>query len=270
MASKKQQLIVPVANTAATTLWGERKDKFANREVASGAQKISTANRVFSIGGKKVGDGKEFHGIILQFSNVKTYYTGTYDPGNVVPPDCFALGLDENLSPHANSASPQHDTCKTCRWNEFGSASGGRVGKACRDVRRLVLVTGQELADKKVVSLANTTLNVLDIPPTGLANWRDFYKYTLSQDLPVTAFVVKFTFDPEQPKEIVKFTPVSVIENEGMFRALLTLEAEADKIALRPWQKLDEAAAPAPQKTKVSSAPPKPKKADSAKPKKYK
>lgn len=223
----------------ALAAWSAHKEKFERKEEITGGQKISTQGRLFSIGGKKIGDGKSITAIILQFSAVKKWYIEKWSEDSRVPPACFALGMPgEELVPHENAADKQSATCGACQHNVFGSAETGK-GKACADVRRLVLLTSTELADKKVASPENTTLSVLEIPPTGLANWKNFYRYTEGQGLPVAAFVVEITFDEQQVREIVKFTPRSIVENPDMIKLITSMMDEAEKLSLRPWQKQD-------------------------------
>lgn len=243
-----------VPNAGVLSAWGAHASKYKNREVMQ-AVKISTQGRIFSIGGNKLGDGKEFHAVILQFSNVKKYYSGVYVKGEVAPPDCFALSFDEDLLPHENASNKQAESCAVCANNKFGTSQTGK-GKACADARRLVLLVADELAGKVVVTPDVVRLMTLEIPPTGLKNWKAFYNFAIGQDLPPAAYVVKISFDPASDKEIVLFEPVSVIENAVMVQTILGFLPDADKLALRPWQVIDndQVVKPSPKTRKSSVA----------------
>lgn len=241
MAAKKsvsKELVKPSPSQSALSVWGNQVEKYKNREKLGGVQKISTQGRLFSVGGKKIGDGKKIYAIILEFTNVKRWYRGVYNPDVITPPDCFAIAVGDDLAPHENSADPQAATCDKCEKNQFGSVEG-RSGKACADVRRLVLLTGDTLVGKTVATAENTTLNILEIPPTGLSNWRSFYRYADGQGLPPRAFVVAIEFDETQTREIVKFTPISIIENIEFIKYMESLSEEAERVGLRPWNRVE-------------------------------
>lgn len=83
---------------------------------------------------------EEFEGVILAYGNQNTYWKGTYDPRNVVPPDCFSG--DGVTGSKARDAEGRYGDCKTCTLNQFGSGQG--KGKACRNQNKLyVQVVGQ-------------------------------------------------------------------------------------------------------------------------------
>ncbi len=86
--------------------------------------------------------------IILDSILENVYYSGNYDPENPQGPTCFAFGReDAAMSPHkvvVENGTAQCDVCKNCRWNEWGSADRGK-GKACKNVRRLALISAGNL-----------------------------------------------------------------------------------------------------------------------------
>ena len=101
----------------------------------------------------KLPDGSKvdsFKGIIVDFVSFNTYYEGAYNPDNVVPPNCFAIGTVKNddLVPSDSSPERQDDGCGFCKgcWaNAFKSADNGK-GKACKQsIRVAVLLDDGEL-----------------------------------------------------------------------------------------------------------------------------
>lgn len=74
-------------------------------------------------------------------------YEGAYDPNVLTPPLCFALGRDEaTLAPHKTVVEhdqAQHDNCRGCPMNVFGTADKGK-GKACGNRRRLAMIPAGE------------------------------------------------------------------------------------------------------------------------------
>jgi hypothetical protein len=97
--------------------------------------------------------GNQFAGIILDSVLENVFFTGAYDPDTPQSPTCFAFGRDEKeLVPHPNVDTEegferQCERCHGCEKNEFGSAEVGR-GKACRNTRRLAIISGGTLNPK--------------------------------------------------------------------------------------------------------------------------
>ena len=124
--------------------------------------KISTKGKVFTLP-----DGTSHPGplnvIILDWRNMRNYYTGNYNPNKPVPPACFAVGkIVEDLKPSANCSKPQHENCAECPFDKWGSAAQGN-GKACKNTVRLAVTPADAKADSKIMTL--------DISPTGLKSF---------------------------------------------------------------------------------------------------
>lgn len=69
---------------------------------------------------------------------IKTYYEQGYQPGAKEPPTCAS---EDGIAPSGWVQSKQADLCKTCKWNQFGSAKSptGKATKKCRDSKRIWL-----------------------------------------------------------------------------------------------------------------------------------
>lgn len=85
-----------------------------------------------------------FKGIIVGFVSYNAYYENEYDSKNIVPPNCFAIGIVKNddLEASANSPEPQNPDggdCKTCWANQWKSAPKGG-GKACKNSIKLAIL----------------------------------------------------------------------------------------------------------------------------------
>ena len=79
----------------------------------------------------KLPDGSKvdsFKGIIVDFVSFNAYYEGAYNPDNVVPPNCFAIGTVKNddLVPSDSSPERQDDDCGSCKgcWAKFYCSGG--------------------------------------------------------------------------------------------------------------------------------------------------
>jgi hypothetical protein len=109
-------------------------------------------------------DGTEsdsFKGIIVSFVSVNAYYENEFERSNIVPPNCFAIGVVKNddLVRSPNSPDPQPEDggteCKHCWANEWKSAPKGN-GKACKNsIKLAILCDDQEI---RPLSLSSTAL----------------------------------------------------------------------------------------------------------------
>jgi hypothetical protein len=97
---------------------------------------------------------REFEAVVLHQNLSKAYWKESYADGGVAP-DCASVN---GIRPYV--AKPISDSCVSCAYNQFGSGvdSSGNPskGKACRDIKRLMLqVEGHELPVRMSVSAAN-------------------------------------------------------------------------------------------------------------------
>jgi hypothetical protein len=107
-----------------------------------GGSFFSVAAGVLSFDGAPI-PGNQMAVVILDHIHENVFYEGIYDAGNPRPPTCFAFARDgSELAPHetvVEAGQAQHETCKGCSQNEWGTAERGR-GKACRNTRRLAMI----------------------------------------------------------------------------------------------------------------------------------
>lgn len=173
-AAKKTGTAVAVKKSSAGALVS-LKEKLAaqaaalnERTAAPGGDKIKLSRGKF-----KLPDGSEtdeLQIVIVDFLSVNSFYEGAYDPNNISPPACFAIGtIPTQLVASDNSPNKQSDACSTCPMNQFGSSGNG---KACKNGRRLAVLPPD--ADE------DTPMWILDVSPTGLKGF-DGYVRSVSQ-----------------------------------------------------------------------------------------
>jgi len=134
---------------------------------------ISTKGKVFTLPDGSTNPGP-MTCVILDWVTSNVWFEGMYNPKDIKPPQCFAIGRNvSELAPSGNSPKKQHATCKGCPQNEWASDPQGGKGKACKNTRRLLLVPVD--ADE------NTLPWVLKVSPTGLKHF-DKYVSTLSDN----------------------------------------------------------------------------------------
>lgn len=138
--------------TTAVANWDEELAKYAqagaNLTTAGGGGKFfSTRAGVLSYDDVPL-PGNEMCCIVASWCLENVYYDGPFDADNRTPPTCFAFCKDpdakDEMAPDPEHLKDpvfdqQHEDCKGCPQNEWGSSDRGR-GKACTNRRRLALI----------------------------------------------------------------------------------------------------------------------------------
>lgn len=139
--------------------------------------------------------------VIVDFTSKNSFYEGAFDPKNISPPACFAIGNDiATMAPSKNAPSPQSKDCASCPMNAFGSAGDG---KACKNSRLMAvlppdadentplwLLATSPTANKGFDGYVGSIVRVFESSPIGVVTTIDF-------DPGVT--YAKLTFSNPQP-----------------------------------------------------------------------
>lgn len=166
--------------------------------------------------------GNKMGVIIIDHMLENAFYPGKFQPGAIVPPDCFALARDEgDLKPHELSLDPQHDKCDGCPQNQWGSADTGK-GKACGNRRRLALLPAgvydkndefDPILEPEHYKTAEP--GFLKLPSTSLKGWAQFVKQlaaTLKR--PPLGVIAQISVIPDTETQFkVLFEPIMPVPN---------------------------------------------------------
>lgn len=138
-------------------VWAEQAEHYAAQEQLRSGVMLSARGGTLSVG-DEVLPGNQACVIILDSAFENTLYEGKFDADNPTPPICYALAQgaegqetmapDQSMQVDLNYFQPQSETCKSCKWNEWGSADQGR-GKACQNRRRLAIIPAGFYAPKR-------------------------------------------------------------------------------------------------------------------------
>lgn len=120
--------------------------------------------------------GNRIDVVVLDFLSANKYYSRPYNPNDISPPDCFAIGRELNkMAPDETVPEPVNDKCATCELNQFGSAANG-TGKACKNTRELaVLVLDDENPDAH--NAPDAEIYTISLPPTALKSFDGYASY---------------------------------------------------------------------------------------------
>lgn len=142
--------------------------------------------------------------VIVDFVTVHKFYEGKFDPKNIVPPGCVAIGTNpKQMIPIAASPNVQADDCQVCPMNEFGSDGNG---KACKNGRLLAVLPPD--ADDK------TDIWLLEVSPTALKGFDGYVNSVARQfQLPPVGVVTKVSLDPNVEYQKLVFSDPQPNEN---------------------------------------------------------
>lgn len=106
----------------------------------------------------------------------KVYYPEPWGGvGEGVPPLCFS---DNGFGPSLNAQEPQSDSCATCKWSKWGSATSRITNKgipACSDKKKIALM---------IIGDDTGHIYELQIPPASLGAFGTYVDKVLSMQLP--------------------------------------------------------------------------------------
>lgn len=194
-------------------------------------------NKIMPVPGNfKLPDGSkvpELKAVIVDFVTVHNFYEGAFDPKNIVPPGCFAVGTNpKDMAPVAESPNLQAENCQICPMNEFGSQG---EGKACKNGRRLALLPANDAGDDVD---HEAELLILDVSPTAIKGF-DGYVQSLARtyQLPPVGFITTIGLDPSVEYAKVVFSDPQPIQSlaEAMGRQVEAKDMLMQKPDFSGW-----------------------------------
>lgn len=215
-------------------------------------------------------EGNHMAVVILDSVLENTFYEGDYDPNNVTPPTCFAIGRDDaGMAPHRvvfEHDQAQHPTCRGCPMNAFGTADRGK-GKACKNrVRLMVVKVGELDANGRLTEFskdpeyyASAAAAMFSVPPTSIGGYSTYVKQVAnSLKMPPHGVFTRIAVRPDPKVQVrVAFEPLMKAPVELM-RALIERNKEMGPVIEQPYN-LDQEEKPevtARGKPKASARPP--------------
>jgi hypothetical protein len=214
----------------------------------TGAAFLSTKSGVLTYRGNPITDNK-LACVILAAPVERLYYDSRYDPTKIVGPKCFAIAaIQHGMGPAKNVEAPEHTTCEGCPKNEWGSATNGGKGKACRETRRLLVIPADSIGSVAAVQTAE--IAALRPPVTSLKNYAS-YVQTIAATLkrPPLAVVTEIAVvvDPKTQFKVM-FNMVKAIEDMAIIQAIMARASiEVDKAIATAGAVNEESDAPVAQ-----------------------
>lgn len=228
-------------------------------KVFGSIKSINVQGGVMMIDGEAV-EGNSLRAIVLAAVHENQYYSTPYNSANPTVPACFAFGdpeaddPEETMAPVADDVDDQqHENCSECPLNVMGSAEVGR-GKACKNIRRLALITEDALESPE--ALAESEVRQMKLPVTSVKYWAKFVRDKLKDEIqrPSYGVIVNISVSPDPKSQWkVNFAFEELVNfDQPLWAAMKAKVADVTKELLVPYPhqaELDAAkAAQAPQK----------------------
>lgn len=184
MATKKAPgtgVAARTSGTALATVDAELANEVANLKSAisqpSGNKiKFEASGDIILPDGQNLGNRVEV--VVLDFISANRFYASAYNPNAISPPDCFSLGRAlHDMVPDDTAPEKQHDDCKSCPLNQFGSDANGR-GKACKNSRELAVLL-LDPNDPEAHNDPNAPIYTISLPPTAIKSFDGFVGYVV-------------------------------------------------------------------------------------------
>jgi hypothetical protein len=245
----KQEVAVPKQNAVVNYEEELKKLAIATAEAEKpGGNWVSFKGGVLTIGGTPMKNNK-VEMIVLHSVFENQLYKDRYDPNNPQPPICYALAeKDDDLKPHPEAVSPQATSCSECPNNQWGSDPAGGKGKACKNVRRLAIISATDAKTPEAVNKAEVA--IAKLPVTSVKNWATYANQVANAlHLPPLAVVSEMSVEPDAKTQFqVQFRLVDKVNGEGVLPALLKKRGDVHDMVFLAYDKPSEAPAQAPRK----------------------
>lgn len=246
MATKAPAKAAAKKPGTAMTVWEKKMADAAEKQAKqekpmAGFLNISTQGGVLSIDGNEVGDS--INGVVLCAAYENAYYGGEpFDPDNPKPPVCYAFGdLDaddpeDTMAPAKDLPGKVADKCSDCEFNVMGSAETGR-GKACKNIRRLAVVT--EDAIKSADAMSEAEVRLLKVPVTSVRNWSGYVRGVLTDELsrPYWSVVTEISIKRDKKTQFkLNFEHAENIDfDDKLFAALEAQQKKVRPLIVAPY-----------------------------------
>lgn len=179
--------------------------------------------------------GNKMNVVVVDHILEYVYYGDRYDPDSPQTPLAFAFGRDENtIRWHENSIEEidgepiAGELCKDSSINQWGSADTGR-GKACKNQRRLALLTEDQIED--VEAIEGATPAYIKVPVTSVKGWAGYVRQLANTlQRPPFGVITEISVVPDPKTQFkLQFKLVEAIEDAEIIEALIAKQEVVSK-----------------------------------------
>lgn len=135
----------------------------------------------------------------------KTYYASKFSENSDAQPDCYS---EDGIHPLV--ATPIHNDCRTCPFNQFGSkiTEEGKKAKMCADTRKTALLPMQDLVNDRFGGPM-----LLRVPAASLQSLAEYDGKLRASGIPYFAVVTRISFDQQVAYPKLTFEAVRMLSD---------------------------------------------------------
>lgn len=186
-----------------------------------GSKRISIRGSVFRmiVDGQEVAKNEERSMDVVivngaEFTS-RSYYAVTYQEGQNAGPDCWS---NDGKTPDARSENPQGTSCATCPMNIAGSGQGN--SRACRYIRRLAVVMGNDVENSDVYQLVLPAQSIFGKAVDGKMPFEQYVRFLAGHNLSIRSVVTRMSFDTNSATPKLTFRAVSPLSEQAYLAAV--------------------------------------------------
>lgn len=154
---------------------------------------------------------KEIQGVILFTHRVNGYWSRALGDGEGnAAPDCSSMDGKAGI----NNATGECISCESCPLNQYGSDPKGGEGKACKNMRRVYLMTS-----------GDPNCYLLTVPPTSIRDVNKKLRALLTSGTPYIGMVVSIKLTKETNKGGVDYAKIT-LNKAGLLPAGVVAQAK--------------------------------------------
>ena len=190
--------------------------------------------------------------VVVDFLLENAIFKEKYNPNKPASPMCYAFGRDEeDLAPHPDAPEPQNADCATCPNNAWASDPDGGRGKACKNSRRIAIMTADVL-DKGPEAIRKANIVMCKIPVTSIKNFSLFVNQCVQAlGTPPFGVICELSVKPHPTSLFqVHWKVLEKIEDEDVLQHILAKHLSGEQKMFQPYPVQEEEAAPAPRSKK--------------------
>lgn len=173
-------------------------------------------------------EGKEIDVVIIDYAMINQYYDRPYNANDPKPAACVAIAQKKaDLAPIPESPMPQHDECRSCPQNQWGSAGGGSKAKACKNTRLLAVVP--------VVNIDEADMWLFSVPPSSTGKYDEYVK-ELAVEENLTPLFVHTTISQDKKISYAapRFASNTALGKDEVAKAIGRLEEARNLLLAKP------------------------------------
>ena len=188
--------------------------------------------------------------IVIDFLLENGMFRNKYNPNKPAAPMCYAFGRTEDeLKPHPDCEESQHTQCGIsgqdgcCPNNEWGSDPDGGRGKACKNSRRIGIISADMLGQTDTLErIQKSSVVMCKLPVTSIVNFSRYVNQVVKAMETVPFAVTTELSTKPHPASLfqVHWKVTDEIRDQATLEALFAKRESFQKQLHLPYPKFEE------------------------------